>query len=132
MSNPNASKWAGQKLGLPESGTGSVATMPRRILAIFIDWAAASLLSYAFFSYNSWATLMIFTSLQWLFLVLAGASLGHRLAGLRVIRLDGQWLGVWRPLGRAVLLALVVPVAIWDNDNRGLHDKAVGTVLVRR
>lgn len=106
--------------------------MPRRILAICIDWAAASLLSYAFFQNNSWMTLIIFTILQWLFVATAGGSLGHRICGLRIIRLDGQWLGLWRPLGRAVLLALVVPVAIWDNDNRGLHDKAVGTVLVLR
>jgi hypothetical protein len=25
----------------------------------------------------------------------------------------------------------VIPAAIWDADQRGLHDKAAGTVLVR-
>ena len=132
MTSSSSNQWAGQRLGLPESGSSSLAKMPRRILAICIDWAAASLLSYAFFQNNSWMTLIIFTILQWLFAATAGGSLGHRICGLKIIRLDGQWLGLWRPVGRAVLLALVVPVAIWDNDNRGLHDKAVGTVLVLR
>ena len=40
-------------------------------------------------------------------------------------------MGLWRPIVRSVLLALVIPAVIWDADQRGLHDKAVGTVLVR-
>jgi uncharacterized RDD family membrane protein YckC len=106
--------------------------MPRRILAIFIDWGAASFLSFAFFQSNSWLTLMIFTLMQWVFVTTVGGSFGHRLCGLVVQRLDGQWLGIWKPLLRALLLAAVIPVAIWDADNRALHDKAVGTVLVLR
>jgi hypothetical protein len=30
-----------------------------------------------------------------------------------------------------VLLALAVPALIWDADQRGLHDKAVGTLVAR-
>ena len=44
---------------------------------------------------------------------------------------DGGWAGLWRPVGRTALLALVIPAVIWDADQRGLHDKAAGTVLVR-
>lgn len=132
MNTAGESNWAGKALGLPEFGSGSMAKMPRRILAISIDWAAASLLSFAFFQNNSWLTLIIFTIMQWLFAVTSGGSMGHIIAGLKIVRLDGQWLGFWRPLGRAILLALVIPVAVWDNDNRGLHDKAVGTALVLR
>jgi hypothetical protein len=33
---------------------------------------------------------------------------------------------------RTVLLCLAVPALIWDRDQRGLHDKAAQTVLVRR
>ena len=36
---------------------------------------------------------------------------------------------VW-PLA-AVLLCLAIPALIWDRDQRGLHDKAAQTVLVR-
>ncbi|MCU1514874.1 MAG: hypothetical protein JWO10_1964, partial [Microbacteriaceae bacterium] len=39
---------------------------------------------------------------------------------------------IWRPALRTVLLSLVIPAVIWDLDQRGLHDKAAGTVLVRR
>jgi len=126
-----SNQWAGQSLGLPQSGSGSIATMPRRIFAICIDWGTALLLSHAFAQDNSAMTLFYFTLMQWIFVATMGASVGHRISGLRVVRLAGGWIGIWRPLGRALLLALVIPVAIWDNNNRGLHDKAVGTVLVR-
>ena len=45
--------------------------------------------------------------------------------------IDGAWVGLWRPIVRTVLLVLVIPAVIWDADQRGLHDKAAGTVLVR-
>jgi uncharacterized RDD family membrane protein YckC len=40
--------------------------------------------------------------------------------------------GLYKAFLRALLLCLVIPVSIWDADNRGLHDKAAGTVLIRR
>jgi hypothetical protein len=33
---------------------------------------------------------------------------------------------------RTVLLCLLIPAFITDRDQRGLHDRAAGTVLVRR
>ena len=62
---------------------------------------------------------------------LAGASFGQRLLGLRVVRLDGSPLGLWRSVVRTALLCLAIPALIWDRDGRGLHDKAVGSVVVR-
>ncbi len=50
---------------------------------------------------------------------------------MRVVRLDGGWVGLWRPVVRTLLLIVVVPAVIWDADQRGLHDKIVGTVLIR-
>ncbi len=61
----------------------------------------------------------------------AGNTVGHRVMGLRVARLDGGAPGVLRASVRAVLLVLAIPPLIWDRDQRGLHDKAAGTVLVR-
>ena len=40
--------------------------------------------------------------------------------------------GPLRAAGRAVLLGLAVPALIFDADQRGLHDRAVGTVVARR
>ena len=43
------SNWAGKRLGLPESGTGSLAKMGRRVAAILIDWGISTLVGYAIF-----------------------------------------------------------------------------------
>jgi len=48
------------------------------------------------------------------------------------VPLTPAWIGVWRPALRTVLLCLAVPAVIWDTDQRGLHDRLSGTVLVRR
>jgi len=131
MTSENPQRWAGDRLGLPQSGSASLAGMPRRILAIFIDWGIAWLFSIAFFSGSNDFTLLAFGVMQWLLVATLGYSVGMRVCSIAVRRLDGLWNGFWRSLIRTVLLLLVIPVAVWDADNRGLHDKAAGTVLVR-
>ena len=124
--------WPGQRLGLPETGSRSVARLGRRIAALAIDWAVAVALSAAFFGYDSIATLLIFIGLQILFTIMVNASLGHAILGLRVVPMAGGLLGVWRPVVRALLIALVIPAMLFDENNRGLHDRAAGTILLRR
>jgi uncharacterized RDD family membrane protein YckC len=126
------STYPGERLGLPATGPGSIARIGRRLAALAIDWAAAVLISMAFFDYDSLATLTIFAIVQVLFIPTLGGSPGHRLVGLRVAAMGGGWVGLWRPLVRTALLVLVIPAVIWDLDQRGLHDKAAGTVLLRR
>ena len=116
---------------MPETGSGSVARPGRRILGLLIDWAIASLLSFAFFRYDSWATLGLFALLQYVFIPTIGGSIGHRVVGLRIVALNGGWVGLWRPLVRTVLLCIVIPALVWDSDQRGFHDKVAGTVLMR-
>jgi uncharacterized RDD family membrane protein YckC len=123
--------YPGERLGLPETGSGSLAKLGRRVWAIVIDWACAVLISISFFDYAALATTLIFVVVQSVFIPTIGGSPGHRLLGMRVQRVPQGWPGLWRPIVRSVLLALVIPAVIWDSDNRGLHDKAVGTVLVR-
>ena len=97
-----------------------------------IDWAIASLVGYVFFAGDSIAILVAFAVLQYLFfLVMASGSIGHLMLGLRVVPLRPTWIGLLRPLARTVLLCLVIPAAVWDRDQRGLHDQLAGTVLVR-
>ncbi len=128
----DAADWAGKRIGLPESGPRSIARLGRRIGGIAIDWALAVIVSIAFFHYDPWATLLIFAVEQVLFVALLSGSVGHLILGMRVVPLAGGWVGVWRPAVRAVLLCLVIPAVIWDKDQRGLHDKIAGTVLVRK
>lgn len=136
------SRWPGERLGLPDSGPRSVARVGRRIAALAIDYAAATILAIAFLQYDPWALpaeagwrqfapLAVFVVMQVVFIPTIGGSVGHRLLGMRVVPIAGGWVGPWRPLVRTVLLALVVPVLVWDSDQRGFHDKIAGTVLIR-
>ena len=110
-----------------------MARVGRRIAAICIDWLIASVIGNWLFSgvYASLAVLGIFAVMQILFIATLGGSLGHLLLRLRVVPLTGGWIGIWKPVVRTVLLCLVVPVLVWDSDQRGFHDKIAGTVLVR-
>lgn len=123
--------WPGKRLGLPATGSRSIGSLGRRILGLVIDWAIASLVGYIFFAGDSIAILVAFAVLQYLFLVMASGSIGHLMLGLRVVPLRPAWIGLLRPLARTVLLCLVIPAAVWDRDQRGLHDQLAGTVLVR-
>lgn len=125
------SSYPGERLGLPESGRGSVGRFGRRVGAYLIDAACAALISFAFFRYEAWATLAVFAVVQIVFIPTIGGSPGHRLAGLRIVSARGGWVGLWRPLVRTALLVLLIPAVIWDSDQRGLHDKAAGTILIR-
>jgi len=124
--------WPGKRLGLPDTGPRSVARLGRRIIAIAIDWALASLAAYLFFDAQPFAILGAFAVLQYVFLVTVSGSIGHLILGMRVVPLNPAWIGLWRPLVRTLLLCLLIPAVIYDRDQRGLHDQLAGTVLVRR
>ena len=125
-------EWPGKSLGLPRSGPRSVARFGRRLVALLVDWLPAYLVSYAFFDGNVWVTLGIFAVLQILFISLLSGSVGHLILGMRVVPVSGGWVGIARPALRTVLLCIVIPAVIWDKDQRGMHDRLSGTVLVRR
>jgi uncharacterized RDD family membrane protein YckC len=143
----------GGRLGLPASGSGSLAPLGRRMGALVIDWVACLLISGAFFASdpdafllsrgNPMATLGIFALENVLLVGSIGHTLGHRLVGLRVRRVfpgrprdDADWTtmapGFLSALARTLLLCLVVPAVVWDADGRGLHDRVAGTAIVRR
>lgn len=128
--------YPGERLGLPEQGSGAVAGWGRRIGALVIDWmictwAITQALLGISPAQSPWVPVGIF-ALQYLLLVgLMGQTFGHRLLGIRVAAMDGgdpRWLPV---LVRTVLLCLAVPALIWDRDHRGVHDRVSNTVVVR-
>lgn len=137
-----SNSYPGERLGLPESGSSSIARVGRRIGALLIDYVAASIIATGFFGYDQFALpgeagltmfapMIIFAVLQILFIPTLGGSPGHRILGMRVVRYGGGWVGLWRPIVRTLLLIIVLPAVIWDPDQRGLHDKAAGTILIR-
>ncbi len=130
-------EWAyrGQRLGLPESGPGSLAGQGRRLGALVVDWVIAEVIALAFGWHPSsaqgqWGTIAIFGAEHLVLLSIWGATLGKRLFGLRVGKLGGP-LTPLHVIMRTVLLLLVVPAVIWDRDGRGLHDRLAGTVEIR-
>lgn len=133
MSEASAeSDYPGERLGLPQTGTGSIATFGRRLAALAIDLACAAVIGLAFFDYSPWATNIIFALMQIVFIPMIGGSPGHRVMGMYLVRSTGGWVGVWRPIIRTALLFLVIPAVVTDDDNRGLHDKVAGTMLLRK
>lgn len=135
--------YPGERYGLPEFGSGSVAGWSRRLGALLIDWLACSLIAIAFLYHPSaghaenvltqprmW-TLAVFGVEDFLLTALTGFTIGKRLLGLRVVRLDGKPVGLLRALARTVVLMLVVPAMMMDQDLRGLQDKAANTIVVR-
>ena len=69
--------------------------------------------------------------MQIVFIPTIGGSIGHLV--VRDARgADPRRLGrPWRPLVRTLLLCLAIPALVWDRDQRGLHDRIAGTVLIR-
>lgn len=147
----------GARLGLPASGPGSQAGLGRRAAALSVDWLLSLAVSAGISSEpgalplvggSSTVTLAVFAVSTAVLVGLLGHTIGHRLVGLRVVRLrdlvPGAASGAARdpkevpppgPLAgllRTVLLCLVIPAVVWDGSGRGLHDVAAGTVVVRR
>ena len=125
------STWPGKRLGRPRSGPGSIARVGPRLGAILIDWAIASLIAYWLFGGQDFAILAVFAAEQILLVGLLGYSIGHRVFSLQVQKLDGGPAGIPAAIVRTLLLCLVIPAAVFDADQRGLHDRAMNTVLVK-
>jgi len=120
----------GERFGLPEEGHGSVASIGRRLLALLIDWLLCSLIALAVFHSRLW-TLPIFAAETYLLTAFTGFTVGKRVLGVRVARIDGRPVGLGWALVRTVLLLAVVPALITDRDLRGLHDRAANTIVIR-
>ena len=107
-------------------------------MAILVDWLVCNLIAIGFMHYRlgegglgSFKPLAVFVLMNLLLVGTLGSTMGHRLLGLRVVRLGGASAGPVPALIRTILLTLVIPAVIWDRDSRGFHDKLAGTVLVR-
>ncbi|HEX6889020.1 MAG TPA: hypothetical protein VF143_13015 [Candidatus Nanopelagicales bacterium] len=132
---PGGAGYRGERLGLPETGPGSMASTGRRVVALLVDWFAALLLSRLLVGTpqsapESFATLGIFFAEVTLFTWLMAASFGQRILGIRVVG-RARRLGFTGSAVRTLLICLAVPPLIWDADGRGLHDRAVDSVVVR-
>lgn len=143
MSGPKAArdadddlpKWRGQRLGLPESGPGSVAPPGRRALAFLIDVLLAALIALPITAPDpprSWS-LLVWAVITVLPVSAFGFTPGMAATRIWVARLENNALvGVPRAALRCVLTALLVPAVLWNLDGRSWHDRLSGTVVLRR
>ena len=122
--------YPGKRIRLPEEGPGSVAGVGRRLAALLIDWLLCTVIAIGLLHDQFW-TIAIFAAEVYLLTAATGFTVGKRLLGMRVVRLDGRPVGFGRALLRVVLLLAVVPPLVFDKDLRGLHDKAAGTAVIR-
>ncbi|MGX6601765.1 RDD family protein [Micromonosporaceae bacterium Da 78-11] len=120
----------------PEAIATQVASFGRRFGALLIDWALSTLVASFFVAdlrANPWPQLAVFVLVHAFFVGNFGQTPGMAIARIRCISIvDGGAIGIPRGLIRAVLLAIVIPAVISDGDGRGVHDRAAGSVMVRK
>jgi uncharacterized RDD family membrane protein YckC len=124
------SRYPGERLGLPEEGPRSVARTGRRLAALCLDWLLCTIIAVGTLHSQSW-TIAIFAVEVWLLTAVTGFTVGKRILGIRVARLDGRPVGFWWALVRTLLLLTVVAPLVTDGDLRGLHDRAANTVVIK-
>src|SRR5688572_5090946 len=109
------------------------APLIRRFGAIMIDWLLCLLASGLFANprVQPWAPVAVLVLVYTVFVGFFGMTPGMRLTGIRCVRYsDGGLLGPLRAFGRGVLLALFIPALIMDREQRGLHDRAVDSIVI--
>ena len=132
------SRWPGEKLGLPEHGEGSLASVMRRVGGITIDWFFAMFIAIIIGQlsgngqfYAPSLTLGIFVIISIVSVALFARTPGHMMLRMGVARIDAQErVGLWRSVVRAALTVFISPQIIVDADGRGLHDRATGTAVI--
>jgi len=120
--------------GKPSDGL-VVAKAGKRFLAITIDWLMSWAVGSIFFDQDQgrpfWIASVFFLQI-FILTSTTGASAGQRLVRLRVLRYpELEPLGIGATLLRTLLILLVVPAVVYDNQGRGLHDRIVGSAVMQ-
>ena len=115
-------------------------TYGRRMAALALDWLACYAIVAAFSGgidqmspNHSLYVLILFFAETWILITLQGATLGHRIFGMKTVRFeDGGPLSARQGLIRTLLVVLVVTAVTFDDNGRGIHERLSGSVLTRR
>ncbi|MEN9687910.1 MAG: hypothetical protein RL381_922 [Actinomycetota bacterium] len=114
----------------------------RRLLGITIDWLACYAIALGFFAGSGSLTdrvpharipvlILLFAEYS-IFVALGGASFGHRLVGLKVVRFsDGGAATPIQALIRTALLMPLITAITFDDNGRGVNERLSNTVLVK-
>ena len=109
----------------------------RRMLGVLIDWLMSYAIAIGFFVEFGEPSMgavvfLIFTAQYLLFAALGGATPGHRVVGLKIVRFsDGGMPTPLQALIRTGLLVLIVTAITFDHNGRGINERLSNTVLIR-
>lgn len=107
--------------------------------ALMVDWLACYFIVAAsagglgaMASNRSLSVLGLFFAEISFLSALQGASLGHRIFGIRIVRFsDGGAISPLQALIRSALLVTVIFAITFDENGRGMHERFSQTVLTR-
>jgi len=107
--------------------------------ALMVDWLAACFVViattgglFAVSPGRQFKISALFLAHVTFLVMLQGASLGHRIFGIKVIRFaDGGTVTPLQALIRTTLLTTVIFAITFDENGRGPHERLSGTVLTR-
>lgn len=129
--------WPGEKLGLPESGAGALASVMRRVGGIAFDWFLCMFAAIIVRNFTSQLggvstiTFFIFLILGTVSVSLFARTPGQAVFRMGVARVDAEErVGFIRAFVRTFLTLFVFPPILVDADGRGLHDRATGTAVI--
>jgi uncharacterized RDD family membrane protein YckC len=123
----------------PDTVPFETASWGRRVLALFVDWFACTLVVSLFTPVygttggpGSFYVLVLFVVEAAVLTATLGGSFGKLATRLRVVRVVGQGrpVDLGRSFLRQVLVALVIPPLVFRPDRRGLHDLVAGSATV--
>ena len=109
----------------------------RRMLGVLIDWLMSYAIAIGFFVEFGEPSMgavvfLIFTVQYVLFAALGGATPGHRIVGLKIVRFsDGGMPTPRQALIRTGLLVLIITAITFDQNGRGINERLSNTVLIR-
>jgi len=114
-------------------------SLGRRLVAVMVDWLAAFFIIMSttggIFAHSPgrgfkisalfFCQIVVLSALQ-------GATLGHRIFGIRIVRfVDGGAINPIQALIRSALLVTVIFAITFDENGRGMHERFSGSVLTR-
>jgi len=109
----------------------------RRMVGVLIDWLMSYAVAIGFFvEFGEPAmgavVFLIFTAQYLIFAALGGATPGHRIMGLKIVRFsDGQMPTPVQALIRTSLLVIILTAVTFDQNGRGINERLSNTVLVK-
>lgn len=114
-------------------------SLRRRFSALMVDWLACYFIVAAtsggigkMAPNRSLTVLGLFFAEVAILSALQGASLGHRIFGIRIVRFsDGGVISPIQALIRTALLVTVIFAITFDENGRGLHERFSKTILTR-